>query len=183
MRQPPKSIEAEVGLIGSCLIDGDAASLASDITPADFAKPSNGYVWKAMLSLQQRGDVLDVVSVGEELARQGHLEEVGGYACLSDFVVATPTSANASHYAESVRTKATLRRILAAASRIAEIAYADPADADEALDKAEAEIYAVARSVRKSDFAGMSSLVHDAVSKLDWIRHNKGSGRGVGSGL
>lgn len=183
MRQPPRSVEAEVGLIGSCLIDADAASLASDITPSDFSKPSNGYVWKAILALQQRGDVLDVVSVGEELARSGHLDDVGGYACLSDFMAMTPTSANASHYADSVRTKATLRRILAAASRISEIAYADPADANEALDKAEAEIYAVARSVKKSDFAGMSSLVQDAVSKLDWIRHNKGSGRGVGSGL
>lgn len=183
MRQPPRSVEAEIGLIGSCLIDSEAASFAADITPADFSKPSNGQVWKAILALQQRGDVLDIVSVGEELARQGHIEEVGGYAALSDFVAATPTSANAKQYAESVRTKATLRRIIAAASRIAEIAYADPADADEALDKVEAEIYAVARSVKKSDFAGMSSLISDAVSRLDWIRHNRGSGRGVGSGI
>jgi replicative DNA helicase len=183
MRQPPRSLEAEVGLLGSCLIDSDALSVATDILPRDFSKPTNGVVWKAIKTIADRGDVLDIVSVGEELVRTNELEDIGGYTALHDLVSQTPTSANVSYYAASVRTKATLRRILAAAAKISEIAYADPADADEALDRVEAEIYAVARTSKRNDFTGMRSLVDDAISRLDWIRHNRGSGYGVGSGL
>ena len=125
MRQPPRSIEAEAGLIGSCLIDDGVLTYATDISPDDFSKNSHRLVWKAMLALSSRGDVMDIVSVGEELVRQGTLDDVGGYTALPDLVAATPTSANAQHYADSVRTKATLRRILTAATKIAEIAYAD----------------------------------------------------------
>lgn len=183
MRKPPHSLEAEIGLIGSCLIDSDAISAATDIVSQDFSRSTNGAVWKAIKSISERGDVIDIVSVGEELVRNGQLEDIGGYTALHDLVAQTPTSANVSYYASSVRTKATLRRILAAASRISEIAYSDPADADEALDRVEAEIYAVARTSKRKDFASMQSLVDDAISRLDWIRHNRGSGYGVGSGL
>lgn len=183
MRQPPRSIEAEAGLIGSCLIDDGVLTYATDISPDDFSKNSHRLVWKAMLALSSRGDVMDIVSVGEELVRQGTLDDIGGYTALPDLVAATPTSANAQHYADSVRTKATLRRILTAATKIAEIAYADPADADEALDKAEAEVYAIARTMKKNDFAGMRTLVDDAISKLHWMRHNRGAAQGVSSGL
>lgn len=183
MRQPPRSLEAEAGLIGSCLIDGAAMPLVSEVKPEDFAKPANSSVWKAMLNLYGRGDVIDIVSVGDELTRMAMLDDIGGYTALHDLMDATPSSANVRQYADSVATKATLRRILAAASRISEIAYADPADADEALDRAEAEIYAVARSSKRSDFTAMATLVDEAVSKLDWIRHNRGAGGGVESGL
>lgn len=183
MRQQPRSIEAEAGLIGSCLIDSDVVAFASDIKPEDFSKPSHRVIWRAVLAVSSRGDIVDVVSVSDELNRQGTIDVAGGYTSLPDLVASTPTSANAQHYADSVRTKATLRRIIEAAAKIAEIAYEDPADADEALDRVEAEVYAVARTTRRSDFAGMRTLVDDAISKLDWIRHNRGSSRGIGSGL
>jgi replicative DNA helicase len=183
MRQPPRSVEAESGLIGSVLIDDEAMGYALGINPDDFSTAQHRAVWTAITEVYKRGDPLDIVSVGDELARRKLIDEVGGYAVLSDFLVRTPTSANANSYAESVRTKATLRRLISAATRVAEIAYEDPADADEALDRAEAEIYKVARTMKKSDFTEMRGLIDDAVSRLDWTRHNRGSAEGVLSGL
>ena len=183
MRQPPRSAEAESGLIGSVLIDDEAMGYAIGINPDDFSTAQHRAVWAAIVEVYKRGDPLDIVSVGDELARRNAIDEAGGYASLSDFLSRTPTSANAKSYADSVRTKATLRRLITAASRVAEIAYEDPADADEALDRAEAEIYKVARTMKKSDFTEMSGLINDAVSRLDWTRHNRGSAEGVLSGL
>lgn len=183
MRQPPRSVEAESGLIGSVLIDDEAMGYGADITADDFSTSQHRAVWRAIKSVYERGDPLDIVSVGDELQRQGNIDEAGGYASLADFLARTPTSANAKSYAESVRTKATLRRLIAAATKVAEIAYEDPADAEEALDKAEAEIYKVARAIKRNDFSEMRSLIDDAISRLDWTRHNRGSAEGVRSGL
>ncbi len=135
MRNPPRSIEAESGLIGSVLIDDEAMGYATDISPDDFSTGRHSVVWRAIKSVYERGDSIDIVSVGDELNRQGNIEEAGGYAAISDFTYSTPTSVNAKSYADSVRTKATLRRLITAATRVAEIAYQDPADADEALDR------------------------------------------------
>lgn len=183
MRQPPRSKEAESGLIGSVLIDDGAMSYASDITPDDFATPSHRTVWKAVLEVASRREALDVVTVSDELERTGQLDAAGGRAGVVDLLHHTPTSANAESYADAVRRTSTLRRLISAAAKVAEIAYENPANADEALDRAEAEIYSVARSSRKTAFVGMVDLVSDAVSRLDWTRHNRGNAVGVGSGL
>ena len=183
MRQPPKSREAESGLIGSVLIDEGAISYASDITPEDFATPAHRAVWSAILGVAGRREALDIVTVSDELERTGKLDSAGGRACVVDLVHSTPTSANAESYADAVRRTATLRRLIEAAGRVAEIAYENPANSDDALDRAEAEIYSVARASRKTAFTGMRSLVADAVSRLDWTRHNRGSSVGVGSGI
>lgn len=183
MRSAPKSQEAEVGLLGSCLIDEGSLSLASDLKPEDFSQPSHRAVWRAIKELSNRGDVVDVLTVADELERQGTLGEAGGRASLSDLVAGTPTSANSEHYATIVRKTATLRRLLEAAGRIAEIAYLNPFDTDEALGQAEAEIFSVAREARRSAFSGMDTLIGEAISRLDWIRAHRGESRGVGSGI
>ena len=183
MRTPPKSVEAEVGLLGSCLIDEGALSFASDIKPEDLSKPAHRIVWKAMKELVARGETVDILTVSDELERSGNLDEIGGRVALSDLVAGTPTSANAEQYGDIVRRTATLRRLLDAATKIAEIAYQNPADADEALGRAEAEVYAVARESRRSVFSGMDTLISEAVSRLDWIRAHRGEARGIGSGI
>ncbi len=123
MRQPPRSLEAESGLIGSVLIDDEAYSYASEIAPDDFSTAQHRAVWRAITEIAQRGDVLDIVSVGDELSRQGLIDEAGGYSSLSGFMASTPTSANAKSYADSVRTKATLRRLITAETTTAYLWY------------------------------------------------------------
>ena len=183
MRNPPKSTEAEAGLIGSCLIDENALSFGSDISPDDLSKPSHRAVWKAIKELVARGEVVDILTVSEEMDRLHLTEEAGGKTVLNDLMRATPNSANAEQYSEIIKRTATLRRLLEAATRISEIAYQNPSDADEALNRAESEIYAVARQARRSSFAGMDTLIGEAVSRLDWIRSHRGEARGVGSGI
>jgi replicative DNA helicase len=181
--QPPRSLEAEVGLIGSCMIDEASIAESVDITPDDMSTPAHRHVWSAIRSLFARGEVVDIVTVSDELERVGNLTSVGGRAALTDYVSGTPTSANAGQYASMVRRSATLRRLLESASRIAKIAYDNPTDVDEALGRAESEIYSVARDTRKRSFAAMDDLIGDAVSRLDWMRSNRGSSRGVSSGI
>ena len=183
MRNPPKSKEAEIGLIGSCLIDEVSINVATDIKSEDFSQPSHRPIWSAIMELSGRGEAVDVLTVSDELKRNGRLEDIGGYAVLTDFSRQTPTSANVEQYANIVRRTATLRRLLDAATKVAEIAYQNPTDTDEALGRAEAEIFAVAREARRSSFSEMDDLIGDAISRLGWLRANRGASRGVGSGI
>ena len=100
MRQPPRSAEAESGLIGSVLIDDEAMGYAIGVNPDDFSTAQHRAVWTAIVEVYKRGDPLDIVSVGDELARRNAIDEAGGYASLSDFLSRTPTSANAKSYAD-----------------------------------------------------------------------------------
>ena len=183
MRNPPKSREAEAGLIGSCLIDEASINVATDIKSEDFSQPAHRPIWSAIMELSGRGEAVDVLTVSDEMKRRGSLEEAGGYTALADFSRQTPTSANAEQYANIVRRTATLRRLLDAATKVAEIAYQNPTDTDEALGRAEAEIFAVAREARRSSFTEMDDLIGDAISRLSWLRANRGASRGVGSGI
>jgi replicative DNA helicase len=170
-------------LIGSCLIDEASINVATDIKSEDFSQPAHRPIWSAIMELSGRGEAVDVLTVSDEMKRRGSLEEAGGYTALADFSRQTPTSANAEQYANIVRRTATLRRLLDAATKVAEIAYQNPTDTDEALGRAEAEIFAVAREARRSSFTEMDDLIGDAISRLSWLRANRGASRGVGSGI
>ena len=141
---PPHSADAEESVIGALLIDSSAVvEVAEFLQASDFYKPANAKVFGAILQLHQSGQPIDILTVSEELERRGQIEEVGGRAALADLCARTPTAVHAKQYARIVERKATLRGLIGAAGRIASIGYEDPADAEEAIDRAESELFAI----------------------------------------
>ena len=145
-RIPPHNLEAEESLLGAMMLTREAltAAVEARIEASDFYKPAHGVIFDAAYSLHSRGEPVDPVTVAEELRRAGRLEQVGGRAALLRIQAATPASANAVHYAQIVSELAVLRRLIAAAGEIQQMAYEGDDDVDETVDRAETMIFEVA---------------------------------------
>lgn len=180
---PPQSSDAEESIIGSLLIDGDVMiEIAESLKPGDFYKPANGKVYSAIMKLYEQRQPIDILTVSEELERRGQIEEIGGRAALADLCDRTPTAVHAKQYAKIVERKAMLRGLIGAAGRIASIGYEDPSDISEAIDRAEAELFAVSERRAVTGFSSISTLLGETYEQLDHMHQNRGQLMGLRTG-
>ncbi len=183
-RLPPQSLEAEQSVLGSILIDRDAiVEVAEFLRPEDFYRQQNGLIYAAMLELFERREPIDIVTVAEALERKGDLDAVGGRSYLSSLSNETPTAVHAVQYARIVERKAVLRNLIAAAGKIAGIGYEDPAEIQEAIDRAEAELFSVSERRIHAGFSPLRSLLHEAFDRLDYLHSHRGEISGVRTGF
>src|SRR5918912_154849 len=179
-RLPPQSVEAEQSVLGAILIDRDVVvEVAEFLRPDDFYRQANGIIYRAILDLFERREPIDIVTVAETLERTGDLEAVGGRSYLSTLSNQTPTALHAVPYARIVERKAVLRNLIGAAGRIAGIGYEDPAEIQEAIDRAEAELFAVSQKRIEVGFSKLDSLLHQAYDRLDYLHAHRGEISGV----
>src|SRR4051812_26245841 len=145
-RTAPHNLQAEESLLGAMLLSRDAIATAVEICSADdFYRPIHGHIYDAVCSLYARGEGVDPVTVGDELARAGLLDTVGGLAALLSLQVNTPATSNAGRYATIVEEHALLRRLIGVAGEIAELGYGVPDDVEAAVDQAESLVFEVAQ--------------------------------------
>ncbi len=183
-RLPPQSLEAEQSILGALLIDRDAIIEVADVLrPGDFYRQANGKIYGVMVDLWERREPIDIVTVAEALERVGELEAIGGRGYLSSLAEQTPTAVFASQYARIVERKAVLRNLIAAAGRIAGIGYEDSPEVQEAIDRAEAELYAVSERRLAAGFIPLKQLLHEAFDRLDDLHTHRGEISGVRTGF
>jgi replicative DNA helicase len=183
-RLPPQSLEAEQSVLGAILIDREAIiEIAEFLRPEDFYRQANGNIYRSMLELFERREPVDLVTVAESLERAENLEQIGGRAYLSQLSNQTPTAVHAVQYARIVERKAVLRNLIGAAGRIAGIGYEDPAEVQEAIDRAEAELFAVSQKRIDSGFQKLNTLLHQAYDRLDYLHAHRGEISGVRTGF
>jgi replicative DNA helicase len=166
-RTLPHNLEAERSVLGAILLHNEAFHLAAEVIDSgDFFRDAHRRIFDHMVKLAERGDAIDLVTLKEELARAGDLEDVGGPAYIAALVDGVPRSSNVEHYARIIKEKATLRNLIFAANKILANAYDGEDEADTILDNAEHAIFAIADD-KVSD--GFVSLKHLAQSSLDTI--------------
>jgi len=169
-RVPPHSAEAEDSLLGAMLLSRDAISEALEIVDeSDFFQPSLRHIFASVLTLYAAGEPTDVVSVADLLRRNGLIEQVGGVERLLSLQASTPAITSASRYAQIVRDYSLLRRLIAAATQIAEQAYAPPADVRELIDFAEAKILEVSKGNRTDSAMLIRDVLWDALEELEQL--------------
>lgn len=133
----PHNVDAEEGLLGSLLIDSDAIMrVATFIDEKDFFIERNGWIFKAIKDLHEKGVPSDNITLSNELERRGQLMEVGGPAYLTSLINATPTSIHAEFYGRIIEQKALPRRLIDVAGKITRMAYEDQNDPDELHSRA-----------------------------------------------
>src|SRR3989338_6364939 len=183
-RIPPQNLEAEQSLLGSLLIDKEAMIKIADQPRAkDFYQESHQKIYEAILQLYERHDPIDILSLGNRLEEQGLLQRVGGRAYLVELSNIVPTSAHIVHYADIVQKKATLRRILEAATEITRIGYEEDEDVEASLDLAERALFNVSEKFNKNTFVSIRSVLHDAIDRIDELHRDRGKLRGVPTGF
>ena len=134
----PHDINAEEAVLGSLLIDADTLTkVAHFLKPEDFYREKHRYLYESCLALFQRGEGINQITVSHELDLQKRIDEVGGVAYLSHLVYVVPSPVHIEYYGRIIALAATQRRLIDAASRIAEIGYDGAADAETVLAQAE----------------------------------------------
>ena len=183
-RLPPHSLEAEQSVLGAILIDRETIiEIAEFLRPEDFYRQAHGSIYRAMLELFERREPVDLVTVSESLERSEDLEQVGGRSYLSQLSNQTPTAVHAVQYARIVERKAVLRNLIGAAGKIAGIGYEDPAEIQEAIDRAESELFQVSNRRITVGFAQLKELLHSAYDRLDYLHAHRGELSGIASGF
>ena len=183
MKLPPQDIDAEKSVLGSILIDKNVVVDVMDfLRPDHFYKTSHQNIFNAIVSLYEKRDPIDIITLQNELTKLGKLEEVGGVTYLSELVYFVPTSSNAQHHAKLVQEASIRRNLISSASKIAELAYEEDS-VNSILDKAEQSLFSIYRDSVKSDFVPISKTLEVSFEKLDELQRNAGMLRGVPTGL
>ena len=183
-RTPPHDLAAEQCVLGGMLMSKDAISDVMEvIRPADHYRPAHQLVHEAILELYGRGEPADPVTVSDLLAKRGELARVGGGAYLHTLIASVPTAANAGYYARIVRERAILRRLVEVGTRIVQLGYAGDGDADELVDRAQAEVYGVTERRVTEDFLPLSEIMPGALDEIEAIGSRGGVMTGVPTGF
>jgi len=183
VRTVPHNLDAEESLVGAMLLSRDAIATAVEMCAADdFYKPAHAHIFRAVSDLYARGEPVDAVTVADELSRAGLLELIGGPATLVTLAAETPSVANASRYARIVEEHALLRRLIGAASEIAEIGYDVPEDVAGALDRAETLVFEVAQRRATDTTKPLKELLAQALDNLEALFERNEAITGVPTG-
>jgi replicative DNA helicase len=183
-RTPPHDIAAEQCVLGGMLLSKDAISDVLDVIKGpDYYRPAHQLVHEVVLDLYGRGEPADAVTVAAELTRRGDIGRMGGAPYLHTLIASVPTAANAGYYARIVRERAILRRLVEVGTRIVQLGYSGDGDADELVDRAEAEVYGVTDRRVSEDYAPLSEIMPGALDEIEAIGSRGGSLTGVPTGF
>src|SRR3989339_1296099 len=181
---PPQSLEAEMSLLGSILLDKDAMLKIADITqPDDFYKDAHFKIFETIAELYSKNEPIDILSLSNRLEETGTLEKVGGRSYLATLANSTPTAANIVNYANIVHKKAVRRRLLGASHEISRLGYEEVEDIETILDQAQRSLFGVSQIYFKQTFAPIRSVLTDAFDRIDELHRNKGQMRGLPTGF
>jgi replicative DNA helicase len=183
-RTPPHDVAAEQCALGGMLLSKDAISDVIEVLrPTDHYRPAHQLIHEAILDLYGRGEPADAITVANELTRRGEIARVGGGPYLHTLIASVPTAANAGYYARIVRERAILRRLVEAGTRIVQFGYAGEADADDLVDRAQAEVYAVTDRRTSEDYHSLSEIMPGALDEIEAIGSRGGGLTGVPTGF
>ncbi|MEY4654552.1 MAG: replicative helicase [Pseudomonadota bacterium] len=187
LRIPPHSIEAESSVLGGLLLDNQAWDRVADLLSAgDFYRYEHRLIFQAVHTLIDANKPADVITVFEALQSLGNADEVGGLSYLNSLAQYVPSAANIRRYAEIVRERGILRKLVSASDEIATAAFNPQGKpVDIILDEAEAKIFNIGEegSRMKEGFQDMSSLVVDLMDRVQEMADNPNDITGVPTGF
>lgn len=183
-RIPPQAIEIEEAILGSMLIDEQAAVIALEILQEDdFYKPAHRHIFEVISKLNDRNNPLDLLTVENELRDNKLLESIGGSGYLTDLTRSVSSSANIEYHCQIVAEKALKRNLIVTCSEIIQEAYDSTSDSFEVLDEAEQRIYDISNTKGDRKSIYLSDVVKKTIRYLEEIRGKKHGITGVATGL
>ena len=181
---PPQNMEAESAVLGAVLVNKDAMDkVAEIIDDQDFYRHDHQIIYRAVLRLYEKRSPIDLVTLTNELDNLKQLDEVGGAAYLANLVNTVPTSLHVDRYAEIVKQKAVLRRILEAGQKITSLGYEEDKEVDVILDEAEKALFNVSNQQSNENFMPISDVLASSFDRIDRLHREKGMLRGVTTGF
>lgn len=184
IKLPPQNLEAEAAVLGSLMLDKDAIIKVADILVAeDFYKPAHTKIYEAVLTLFEKHQPIDILSVTARLKEDGVLADLGGATYLTELINAVPTAFHINHYANIVKEKKTLRDLISASATIAERAFSPGDDVDSILDEIEQKIFSISQHSVAQKFIAIKDELHGAYERIERLHRGEGMLRGIATGF
>ena len=183
-RVPPHNLDAEKSLLGGILLDSQAfADVVEIVRPEEFYRDAHRKVFEAMAALFGKGQPIDRITVKDELTALGAFEAVGGdeFIDLLDKIV--PTAANLSYYAKIVQEKALARRLIEAASSIAQLGYEQHGEVAEFADECERRIFAVTEQRNTVSFVHLKPIIAATFKNIEALYERQEEITGIPTGF
>ncbi|WP_460465422.1 replicative DNA helicase [Arthrobacter pigmenti] len=149
----------------------------------DFYRPAHESIYEAICDLYSRGEPADAVTVADELTKRKEISRIGGPAYLHTLISSVPTAANASFYADIVRERSVLRRLVDAGTKIVQLGYGNDGEVDDIVNAAQAEIYAVSERRTTEDYVPLRDVIEGTVDEIEASGHRGNEMIGVPTGF
>ncbi|MCI5158270.1 MAG: replicative DNA helicase, partial [Candidatus Electrothrix sp. AUS1_2] len=180
---PPQNLEAEKSVLGTVLIQDKSLEKIIEILSADdFYRDSHKIIYEALLTLYQRQEPHDLVSLINLLRDQNRLEQVGGAAYLTSLTDVIPFIGMLVNHARIIRDKSILRKLINTSGNVAARCYDAPGDIDALVDEAEQVIFEIAQARKKQGFEPMSKIVPKAFDRITKLAERKEHITGISTG-
>lgn len=182
-RVPPQAVEVEEAVLGSMLIEQEAATVALQMLSAkDFYKPAHQHIFEVLHDLYERDNPLDLLTVENELRDKGLLDTCGGTGYLSELTRSVSSAANVDYHAQIIAEKATKRNLILGCTDIIKEAYDSSSDPYDVLDRAEQRIFDLSNSKQRAQAQPIGDVLKDTLSYLEDIRGKASGITGVPTG-
>ncbi|MCQ2496376.1 MAG: replicative DNA helicase [Lachnospiraceae bacterium] len=183
-RIQPNNAEAEQAVVGAMLSDSDVISSVTEmVTADDFYLQKYALIFKAIVSLSDAGEPVDLITVQNKLNEMKAPAEVSSFDTLATVARSVPYTSNVRRYAKIVSEKATLRKLIKAVEGIADECYNDGDSLDVILDKSEKAVFEISQSRKTAEYEKISETVVKALNIIDAASKNTGSVTGVSTGF
>lgn len=173
-----------MAVLGSMLMDKEAIYKAIETISEDvFYKEAHRKIFRAIISLFEKNEPVDLITLTERLKERGELNEVGGAGYLATILNSVPTAANIDHYLKIVMDKALLRNLINAATNIIEMGYRGEGEASEIVDRAEQMIFNLVQRKTTRGFVSLKEMLHDSFEAIEALYAKKRPITGIPSGF
>lgn len=181
---PPQAVDLEEAVLGALMLEKDALTTVIEILkPENFYKEAHQLIYEAILQLFDNSEPVDLLTVTNQLRKNGNIERVGGTYFISGLTQRVNSAANIEFHARIVSEQAIKRELIQIASEIETEAYEDTTDTFVLLDKVEQRIFGVSESNIRKNYADMRSIMREAISELESKKLRKDGLTGVPTGF
>lgn len=183
-RLPPQNLEAEVSVLGGILLENEALNQVLEILQTgDFYREAHRKIFSAMVQLYERNEPVDLITLAEVLNKKDELEAVGGLEYLNQLVNSVPTAANISYYANIIKEKSLLRKLIQRATEIINEGYGNSGDINEFLDRAERLIFEISEDRVRPSFYSLKDILKTSFKTIEKLYEKKQIITGVPTGF
>lgn len=184
LKVPPHDLEAERSVLGAMLIDSGAVNLVAEfLKPEHFYIPEHQLIYSSMLTLFEKQQPIDVVTIQDELKKTDSLKKIGGKSYLSDLINTVPTSAYIEHYGTIVKNHYVKRKLIDLSSRMVEKSFDVKGDVKKLLDEAEVAIFSLSQQHLHRDFIELKEVLAESFERLEEFMKKGTHLRGVPTGF
>ncbi|HAA56328.1 MAG TPA: replicative DNA helicase [Myxococcales bacterium] len=181
---PPHDLEAEKSVLGAVLLHNKAINeLTTSIKGQDFYLDKHRFIFEAMKDLEIESEPIDVITLANKLKSRDQLDKVGQLPYLSELVDRIPTTANIAYYAQIIRSKSIIRRLITIASEIVIEAYSNVEDVGEFLDTAERKVMEIRQEREQKDLTPSHEIVKDTFKIIEGLYEKKELVTGIPTGF